>query len=367
MGRIEQWAGVGRRAARWVGLLVLWLLALGGRAQAPELALTLKGAASSLADQTIIYLQADATTGFDADYDASKLPNSTGLNLGSITPDSLQLSINALPPAFFVATSAVGLTVGVPSGGQYTLSVSRLLNFGFANVYLADAELQTRQLLSAGSAYAFVQDSANTGGTYFTDTRFSLVFEPTGIAPLPVVLTAFATQPQGADGLLTWATASEQHNAYFQVESSLDGRTFTTLGRVAGAGTATTARAYQFVDYNLTRYAAPLVYYRLRQVDADGTGSYSPVRTLAVPTGAPLQLALVPGAASLALAITAAQPGPATCLLTDGLGRVVGQQEVLLRAGTTTLPPLGPAGLAAGLYVLRVQQGQQQQSLKLVR
>jgi hypothetical protein len=188
---------------------------------------------------------------------------------------------------------------------------------------------------------------------------------------LPVVLTAFAAQRQGADGLLTWATASELHNAYFQVESSADGATFTALGRVAGAGTSGAAHAYQFLDANLARYAAPQVYYRLRQVDTDGTSTYSPVRTLAVPPAAALSVAVVPGGAGptegLTLAVATNQAGPATWLLTDGLGRVVRQQETALRIGTTTLPPIGLAGLTPGLYVVRVQQGQQHQTLKLIR
>ena len=64
---------------------------------------------------------------------------------------------------------------------------------------------------------------------------------------------------------------------------------------------------------------------------------------------------------------TTDQPGPATYLLTDGLGRVVARQEVLLRASATTQLPIELSNCAPGLYVLRVQQGQQYQMLKVVR
>jgi hypothetical protein len=352
-------------------LLLLWLVVPSSRAQTPILQLSLQGTASPIADPTFIYVQAGATTGFDNDYDASKLSNPNGLNLASFTPAGQQLTISALPPSVFATTFTADLFVGVPQDDQYTLTVSQLDNFGFSNVYLVDAQLQARQLLAVGSTYSFPLNGANTGGTYVANARFSLVFEPTGIAPLPVALVAFAAQRQGADGLLTWATASELHNAYFQVESSFGGAVFTALGRVVGAGTSGVTYAYQYLDAGLARYAAPQVYYRLRQVDTDGTSTYSPVRTLAVPRTAALAVKMVPSpnqpTDDITLAVETDQAGPAVWLLTDGLGRVVHQQEVALRAGATTLPPISIASLPPGLYVLRVQQGKQHQTLKVVR
>lgn len=189
--------------------------------------------------------------------------------------------------------------------------------------------------------------------------------------PLPVTLVSFAAQRQGADGLLTWTTASELRNAYFVVESSADGRTFQRLGQVAGAGTSTLAHSYHFTDANLSRYATPQVYYRLRQVDTDGTGSYSPVRTVQVPLAAGLLVQAYPNPSApgteVALAIRTDQAGPATLLLFDAVGRQLGQQQLTLSPGTTTPPLTLAQGLATGVYVLRVLQGGQQQVVKLVR
>ncbi len=163
-------------------------------------------------------------------------------------------------------------------------------------------------------------------------------------APLPMALVSFTAERLGEDGLLRWATASELRNDYFEVESSVDGRLFQRLGRVVGAGTSSQAHRYQWVDQNLARYAAPLVYYRLRQVDPDGTSTYSPVRTVAVPLAGGLLVQAytnlnpsAPGAA-VALSILTGQAGPATLRLTDVLGREVGQQLANLPAGATTLP-----------------------------
>jgi hypothetical protein len=190
-------------------------------------------------------------------------------------------------------------------------------------------------------------------------------------APLPVTLTSFTAEHLGADGLLKWTTASELRNDHFEVESSIDGSTFRHLGRVAGAGTSGQAHSYQFVDKDLARYAAPLVYYRLRQVDADGTSTYSPVRTVAVPLEGGFLVQVYPNpstpGAAVALSIRTGQAGPAMLRLTDVLGRELSQQQASVPAGTTTLPLPEAGQLATGVYLLRVQQGGQQQVLRLVR
>jgi hypothetical protein len=101
-------------------------------------------------------------------------------------------------------------------------------------------------------------------------------------APLPVTLVAFTAVAQGADALLRWATASELRNGHFEVEASADGRAFHRISTVAGAGTSPLAHSYQLLDPAILHYGTDLVYYRLRQVDVDGTAAYSPVRTVAV-------------------------------------------------------------------------------------
>jgi len=68
------------------------------------------------------------------------------------------------------------------------------------------------------------------------------------LAPLPVVLSGFEATWAAGGPALSWTTASETNNHYFAVERSLDGVAFTAIGRQAGAGTATAAHTYRFVD-----------------------------------------------------------------------------------------------------------------------
>lgn len=95
------------------------------------------------------------------------------------------------------------------------------------------------------------------------------------IVPLPVELTSFSARPSiNGQVQLEWQTASETDNAYFDVQRSKDGVEFVEIGRVAGAGTTVVAQNYTFTDST----ASPGdVYYRLKQVDTDGTSHLSQV------------------------------------------------------------------------------------------
>ncbi|MBD2721628.1 hypothetical protein [Hymenobacter armeniacus] len=189
--------------------------------------------------------------------------------------------------------------------------------------------------------------------------------------PLPVELSAFTAEHAGDyDGLLRWTTASEKNNDHFDVEASADGLVFRRIGTVKGHGSTAQPQSYQLLDKDLARYAADVVYYRLRQVDTDGSAAFSPMRSLKV--AAPLGLAATAapnpfGDHGTALSVRTATAGPATLQLFDALGRVLLRRVLDLPAGFTpvALPELGE--LATGPYVLRLVQGTHQVGLKVVR
>lgn len=334
--RPPRWVGLlGWRLLGWLGLGLLSSAAL---AQSrPTLRLDLLTSDPKF-DQTYVYFEQGATTGFDAAFDATKLPNSSGLNLASFEAGGQQLAINGLPPAELSAPFTLPLFVGVPADGSYALQVGQLDNFATASVSLTDALLGTNTPLALGTTYTFALTAANTGGTYATSTRFALQFGP-GAAPLPVVLTFFTAAAQPAGAQLAWGTASEINSAYFAIERSLNGRVFGELGRVAAAGTSAAATRYAWLDADL---AAGQRYYRLRQVDQDGTATYSPVRTVA---GAGSGPALFPNPAAGVATLRGTAAGAAVEVF-DALGRKR-LRTVADAAGTVQLR------LPPGLYVVR--------------
>jgi hypothetical protein len=142
------------------------------------------------------------------------------------------------------------------------------------------------------------------------------------VSPLPVVLTSFSAVAHGADAALSWVTASETKNAYFAVERSADGQHFAPIGQVVGQGSTTADHTYSFLD------AQPLpgggtCYYRLRQVDTDGTGTYSPVRPVALagPAATPSLYPLPTTTGTVTLDLTTLPLGDYTVTLHDLTGR----------------------------------------------
>lgn len=107
------------------------------------------------------------------------------------------------------------------------------------------------------------------------NARFTL--GSTQIQTLPVELTYFEATARSRQVHLNWATASEKNSAYFEVQRSTDAQTWTTIDQVTAAG-----NTLQTIHYNSSD-EAPLTgwsYYRLRQVDLDGTTMLSAVRAV---------------------------------------------------------------------------------------
>ena len=74
--------------------------------------------------------------------------------------------------------------------------------------------------------------------------------------------------------MLTWSTSFEENNAMFVVEKSEDGIEFMNIGSVEGSGNSETLKEYNFLD---VMASAQTTYYRLKQVDFDGSFSYSKI------------------------------------------------------------------------------------------
>jgi hypothetical protein len=165
------------------------------------------------------------------------------------------------------------------------------------------------------------------------------------INPLPVQLTAFSAQRQADKAVaVKWATATEKNSARFEVQRSFDGREFATVATVAAQGNSMSATAYATLDK--TAPAAKL-YYRLLQVDLDGTTAFSPV-VMVAGSGEIAKVEIYPNPAHSRISFIAEAATPYRVLNQLGQPLLRGTTE----AGTASI---GLEALPTGLYFLELQ------------
>lgn len=95
-----------------------------------------------------------------------------------------------------------------------------------------------------------------------------------GGTPTPVELINFKAVASDRQVSLCWETASESNNLGFEVQRSADRINFFKIGFVKGKGTDAAPKTYQFTDQNLI---VGNYFYRLKQIDYDGSVNYSNV------------------------------------------------------------------------------------------
>ena len=198
---------------------------------------------------------------------------------------------------------------------------------------------------------ASLSRSVALAGAALTASPLSRFTVSNAANPLPVTLLEFTAKAEGPAAVrLDWVTATERDNAGFTVERSRDGNGFSAIGTQPGAGTSQARHAYTLLDTHLPA-GVSLLYYRVRQNDADGTLTYSPVRTVALSRQAagfvvyPTRVNVGEGAQYLYTGPS--EPGRLEMF------NIVGQslRTVQLDGRPTGTVPL--TGFATGVYLLR--------------
>jgi hypothetical protein len=92
---------------------------------------------------------------------------------------------------------------------------------------------------------------------------------------LPVEWLSVSGEVRNDGNNILWSTATETNNHFFDVERSLDGVNFYQIGRVQGSGNSSQTNRYSLMDYNGTAHGT--YYYRIKQVDYNGSFSYSDI------------------------------------------------------------------------------------------
>lgn len=166
----------------------------------------------------------------------------------------------------------------------WTVSVSDLTvtNYNWSAYYIQDDVVGVESNIYSykynGSWTEFNQaDTINNFISGDNGTSFSSFTGKTGIIALPVELKRFDLSLIEDYVLLEWETAAEINNECFVVERSTDGTNWEVIDKVLGAGNSNVEIEYNSLDQMPT---VGMNYYRLKQIDFDGSYEYSRIVSL---------------------------------------------------------------------------------------
>jgi hypothetical protein len=137
--------------------------------------------------------------------------------------------------------------------------------------------------------------------------------------------------------MLSWSTASENNNSMFLLEKAENGGEFVPAGTVRGAGNSKNEKKYTFLD---PQPSGSKVNYRLKQVDFDGTFSYTDVLTIdkKIETNVMLvQISSETVTKSFDFTVDALKDGGAVFQLVNGKGQVAWQGTKMLTNGLNNI------------------------------
>jgi hypothetical protein len=170
--------------------------------------------------------------------------------------------------------------------------------------------------------------------------------------PLPIKLVSFTAELLSGtpEVQLAWSTSYEQNNHYFLVERSADGQNFSVIDTVA-ATNIETGSAYSYTDPHPRNGAN---FYRLDQVDFDGTATYSGIKEVTIAGAANgLQLSPNPADGVVYLSLDGNVSGSLQVRLLDVQGRTL-RSWVFEKPEGAWDQSLDVSGLPAGSYFMQV-------------
>jgi len=284
-------------------------------------------------------------------------------------------SIGVVPlnqTVFSIATS-LGYPAYLNSGALSLLSFvpnptggTALNQFGFGNWPDGNTGGSGFIGVRTGSTFGFIQLTIGVGtGISVDPMETGLAFMPNigfvGIcASLPVELTSFTAKVLESNVALAWETATEENNAGFEVQRSTDGDKFEKIAWVEGNGSTVEAQSYAFVDKDVA--VNKTYYYRLKQVDLDGSFEYSDIVKANVVKKGSLSVGEVfpnPVQNESMLTIDVAETTEAVVSIFESTGKLLTTYQTELQSGTNQLN-LAMEDYAAGVYFVKIQANGEQ-------
>ncbi|WP_461075487.1 hypothetical protein [Spirosoma flavus] len=217
--------------------------------------------------------------------------------------------------------------------------------------------------IDLGRAFGNADARVTMGPGFHGRARYEVDYQCWQIVPNPLPVRLVSFNAKAGDGLINvvWETAIEQNNSHFFIERSADAFTFEAIGQEAGKGTTSSRQQYVFVD------KSPLSgdnYYRLRQVDMDGSTTYSKTVGVVYKETQPLLDVLGNPTEAQPIRIRLKNVRPENLRLTQQNGQSI-TFDLQAESGTTfrIVPKIA---LSSGVYLLTLREGSVRLSQRVV-
>lgn len=182
---------------------------------------------------------------------------------------------------------------------------------------------------------------------------------------LPVTLLNFAGKLVKNDAVLNWQTATEINSSHFNLERSFDGVNFKAITTIAATGNNNAGSNYSYVDAGVTGLDMPVIYYRLKMVDKDGSQQYSRIIVFNIQKNG-WDIELLPNPVnSVIRLVSSSSITKADITVTDVSGKIVSRLKNNLVAGQVLQVPV--AQLPAGVYILTVANKGAYKHIKVIK
>ncbi len=258
-------------------------------------------------------------------------------------------------------TITTGAVPATPTGPGYVVPVNTTLTIGTGytiNITTPGIQIYRGAWTGSTNAGEVTYNAVSPAGT---NNFYTLVYDhstftatPVCSAPtcypvtcvLPVSLLYFKGNSLDSKNILTWATASETNNDYFEIRRSTDGINFVTIGKVKGHGSSNSVYEYEFID---PTPSTGISYYQYIQYDFNGELSFSPIITIrSSVNNNSFSVSPNPSTSSFAINFTSLSEGEFTVI--DLLGKSLFTKTI--KVGTEKIE-IG-SELAKGAYVVRL-------------
>ena len=174
-----------------------------------------------------------------------------------------------------VALSWTGVDdVGGVGVRSFTLYVSTN-GVSFAILKTGITRLDTTIVLAGDSSYCFFVLATDSVGNMETLRQSEIKCTIVSGAVLPISWLYFRGSNKGKNNFLEWATENEQNNKAFELQRSLTGVNFAGISSIASQGNSNTQQTYSYKDAGIDKLNSAVMYYRIKQIDLNGSFKYS--------------------------------------------------------------------------------------------